>query len=204
MKKLILTFIALSFFSVCFAGSIQDMHKAVIARKNAVVACDQVQTPTEDDASGGSVAVARFSDADWQATQFVYTGTNGKSICQIDLWLNFVGSNAHTYYACIYSDDGGGTPHPSSSLGCSDATDVSGIGGSEVQTAFVLSSPTSALTNSSTYWVVSYSATYDGDDYANWYWETSGTTERFDTSTDGSTWANSYTSLTGKYKLYSE
>ena len=35
MKKLILIFIALSFFSVCFAGSIQDMHKAAIARKNA-------------------------------------------------------------------------------------------------------------------------------------------------------------------------
>ena len=33
MKKLILIFVALSFFSVCFAGSIQDMHKAVIAGK---------------------------------------------------------------------------------------------------------------------------------------------------------------------------
>jgi len=41
MKKLILIFVALSFFSVCFAGSIQDMHKAEIARKNAtVVTCD--------------------------------------------------------------------------------------------------------------------------------------------------------------------
>jgi len=37
MKKLILIFIALSFFSVCFAGSIQDMHKAAIARKNVAV-----------------------------------------------------------------------------------------------------------------------------------------------------------------------
>ena len=37
MKKLILIFIALSFFSVCFAGSIQDMHKAAIARKNATI-----------------------------------------------------------------------------------------------------------------------------------------------------------------------
>ena len=34
IRKLIIIFIALSFFSVCFAGSIQDMHKAAIARKN--------------------------------------------------------------------------------------------------------------------------------------------------------------------------
>ena len=40
IRKLILIFIALSFFSVCFAGSIQDMHKAAIARKNAAVICD--------------------------------------------------------------------------------------------------------------------------------------------------------------------
>ena len=40
MKKLILIFVALSFFSVCFAGSIQDMHKAVIAGKNASTQTD--------------------------------------------------------------------------------------------------------------------------------------------------------------------
>ena len=35
MKKLIIILIALSFLSVCFAASIQDMHRAVIARRNA-------------------------------------------------------------------------------------------------------------------------------------------------------------------------
>ena len=35
MKKLILIIIALSFVSVCFAASVQDMHSAVIASKNA-------------------------------------------------------------------------------------------------------------------------------------------------------------------------
>ena len=35
MKKLILIIIALSFVSVCFAWTVQDAHRAVIARKNA-------------------------------------------------------------------------------------------------------------------------------------------------------------------------
>ena len=35
MKKLIIILIALSFVSVCLAASIQDMHRAVIARRNA-------------------------------------------------------------------------------------------------------------------------------------------------------------------------
>ena len=39
IRKLILIFIALSFFSVCFAGSIQDMHKAAIARKKSGDPC---------------------------------------------------------------------------------------------------------------------------------------------------------------------
>ena len=38
IRKSILIFIALSFYSMCFAWSIQDAHKAVIERKNAAAA----------------------------------------------------------------------------------------------------------------------------------------------------------------------
>jgi len=52
MKKLIIILIALSFVGVCFAASIQDMHKAVIARRNADACtgtwCDDFNRSNED------------------------------------------------------------------------------------------------------------------------------------------------------------
>ena len=73
IRKSILIFIALSFFSVCFAGSIQDMHKAAIARKNAAsssidysqdASCEgayrmNVTNATEPDISVNSIDLAQ-------------------------------------------------------------------------------------------------------------------------------------------------
>jgi len=68
IRKLILIFIALSFFSVCFAGSIQDMHKAVIAGKNAAaVGCGGTQTFVGDP---GDTETFEFEAADFCCTEF--------------------------------------------------------------------------------------------------------------------------------------
>ena len=51
MKKLIIILIALSFVSVCLAASIQDMHKAAIARRN-VGGAETVWTDNFDGGAG--------------------------------------------------------------------------------------------------------------------------------------------------------
>jgi len=146
-----------------------------------------------------------YTGQNWYATQFVYSGTSGKAICQIDIPLCAVGSPTADYYIDIYSDDGGSPPHPNVSLGTSDAYDSSTIPscGSENTTSLTFSSPTSAITNGITYWVVFHTATGDGSNYLRWF-QTDGTTERFDKSSDGSTWTNQATNKTMKYELFSQ
>ena len=87
MKKLILIFVALSFFSVCFAGSIQDMHKAVIARKNAAATCTTQVSQLENNTSNALFA----GDTNWQEIQAQGAEI---TICQIDLLAYYSGSAA--------------------------------------------------------------------------------------------------------------
>ena len=88
IRKLILIFMALSFFSVCFAGSIQDMHKAVIARKNAtVVTCTTQVSQLEDNTSNGLYA----GDTNWQEIKAQGVEI---TICQIDILAYYTGAAA--------------------------------------------------------------------------------------------------------------
>ena len=184
-------------------GFIQRSHMAVIAKKEAT--CDVVQTPTEDGTTSGDVTVAAFSASKYRATKFVYTGTNGKAICKVDLWLEFVGSSTHNYYCAIWGHDAGSDePQDTDVQGTSDVQDLSSIGGSEVQVSFEFSTPTSGLTNSSTYWVVLYSSTADASNYVEWNTEASGTTERTMYDGDGDNWTLGSSTTTRKFKLYSQ
>jgi hypothetical protein len=67
MKKIILTIVALSFISVCFAGSIQEKHKAVIGRQT--VAGAGVVWNTSDFSTEATGLLD--NDANWSA---YYTG----------------------------------------------------------------------------------------------------------------------------------
>ena len=85
IRKLILLILLLS--SLCFAGSIQDMHKSAIARKNTAVA-DGVLGNTTHDVSKSVFTNDIYHDK-WQATTpgvvnyiHVYmSGGNGDTVC---------------------------------------------------------------------------------------------------------------------------
>ena len=70
MKKLIIILIALSFVGVCLAASIQDMHKAVIARRNVVPAGFCVGGAFSDNFDDNDYG------SDWDTTEVNGTCTN--------------------------------------------------------------------------------------------------------------------------------
>lgn len=193
--------------SLAFARG--DYYKG--AKTTQSLTCNVVQTPTEDGASAGSLDAGKSGDDVYVASKFVYTGTNGKAICQINLWLHFNGSSTHNFDVQIWGHDSGDDePDILSVLGTSDSVDLSGIGGSEVETSFAFSTPTSALSNGTTYWVVLHTASYDASHYADFHYENNGATERRMISSnspyDGSdgTWAVTDASTSYKFELLSQ
>ena len=172
----------------------------------AAVACATLQTPSETAASLGQFQDGHADTRTRLGTKFVYTGTNGKAICKVVIYAMFTGSSAHNYQVDIYSHDAG-DDDPDASLGTSDVQDLSGIGGSETEVTFDFSTPTSALANGTTYWVVlaSVSDAYDASNYASWFYNESGTTERvIEYDSTGAGWDTAYDTATFKYRLYSQ
>ena len=83
IRKLILIFIALSFFSVCFAGSIQDMHKAAIARKNVAVGTTVFDENFDNCDTGtgfGNCDETWGTDADWTVTASAGTDSSNAAV----------------------------------------------------------------------------------------------------------------------------
>ena len=201
MKKLIISIL----FILCLSFQASALGPMMLLSGGGSTACDQVQLPTIDAAQGGDYDCASASVSKWRATQFVYDGTTGKQICAIDLWLEFYGTNSHTYYVAIYSDDG--SDDPDVALGTSDSQDLSALGnqqGEEI-VSWTFSTPTSALTNGTKYWVVFYSTTYDAAAFAEWFWTTTAGEKIVDWNGDGlDAWTNSSTTVSCKYKLYSQ
>ena len=94
---------ALSFFSVCFAGSIQDAHKAVIARKNACGTQTFVGNP-------GDTETFEFEADDFCTTEFSWTDIDGVidtyNTTQVkngshSAQLNFSGINQNDNYISV-------------------------------------------------------------------------------------------------------
>ena len=83
IRKSILAFIALSFFSVCFAGSIQDAHKAVIARKNTAACSIPVTANISFETNNESNTLAQ-STAEGQTFSSGAGGTLAKICVNID------------------------------------------------------------------------------------------------------------------------
>ena len=245
MKKLFIILCLFALPSLLFAGGITDKHKAVVSRINFTSgACDQVQLPTEDGASWATSAVAQYDTSEMLYNRFKYGGTNGKGICQVDIWTSLEYTDTQrTYYVRIYNDalgderlDGTHTSGtyatiltdsaatwdndeliglilvnqtdsswgtitdndnttitvddladgvdgnfdendvyfiktaPNTSLGESDAVQFGTSDAGETQTAFVFSTPTTALTNGVYYHVVVFSKDVNNDDdYISWH-----------------------------------
>lgn len=193
MKKLLA--IILFWFCICaFAAPVIDVLQQVSPP------CSTVQF-AEDGIRTTQNGVAQYSASRYRAQQFVYTGTNGKQICILNLWLDFQGSNSHKYFAAIYDDN---SNLPGNQIGVSDIKELNSIGGSETKVQFDLSTPSSALSNSSTYWVALYSTTVSSSDFTRWHMEDNGTTERNAYSSDGSSWSGVNDTRTYKFELVSQ
>ena len=85
IRKIILLIFLLP--TLCFAGSIQDMHKAAIARKNAAVANGTMGELTQNTSSAinqGYWYHNDFEPATPGAVNYIHaymSGTNGKTVC---------------------------------------------------------------------------------------------------------------------------
>jgi len=204
MKKLILLLLFLLIPSICFSGSAQN-NLLNILKSRSGGACDVAQQ-TEDGGQEGPKYIGRFSSTYW-ATKFNYSGTTGKAICQIDLWLSKVLSPSDNYYVAIWGHDGTNTePDSANVIGTCDALDSSTVGASEGRISITCTTPTGTLTNGTDYWVVFYRpGGADDTNYLIWHYDegTAGTKD-VDASTDsGATWADD-AAVTLKFKLWSQ
>jgi len=201
MRKFIIILILLFF---CFGFS--SPHHRIIARKNTVVAPCTTSQQAEDGASDGYATVGQYSVDIYQATQFSYSGTTGKQICQINLWLSKEGSPTDNYYVGIWGDDAGNTePDNGNILGTCDAINSAALQTSETEEAITCSTPTDALTNGTLYWVVMYrDGSANETNYVEWYLDEGGTTKNIDADTDGAAWADESSAATLKFELISQ
>lgn len=165
-------------------------------------ACDTEEMAYDTGTSESQLGVASNS-LKWRSTQFTYTGTNGASICAIELWVSWSdtgGSSPRDYTFYIYDDSSG---EPGSSVGNSDALDFSDdrVGGTAEWYKITLTTPTSALTNGNTYHIVA-TAIGDENDYLVWHGNNDQPVTRNAYSSDGLSWtvntANAYL-----FRLYS-
>lgn len=167
--------------------------------------CDVVQQ-AEDGVSDSARYVGRFSSAYW-ATKFVYSGTTAKAICIINLWLKRVGSPTRNYYAAIWGHDAGNDePDSGNVIGTGDAVASNTVGTSEEKVEFVLSTPSGALTNGTTYWVLCYTGSYDGSNYLSWYYDddSAGTEYVTWSNTSGVDWTFHNDTSTQKFEIVSQ
>lgn len=168
-------------------------------------ACDVSQEPIEDGAQDGYGHLGKYSSSLYRATKFVYTGTTDKQICELNVWMSYFSpSTEHLYYARIYSHNGSSPGAPDAILGTSFSLDLTVLGTSEEKITFTFDTPTSALTNGTTYWVCIYGSRVSYSHYAQWYFA-DGVTEYAKYSTDGSSWAGTEeTTKTYKFELITQ
>jgi len=202
IKKSILILIALSFFSVCFAGSIQDAHKAVIARKNAVVGYTQQQDlpGTKDNAASQAVGV-------YNSDRYVggsFTASGNYTCTKIGFYAHAInGSPVYNLTAYIYSNDamGGGAEddEPDALLETSTTTLDASTVSVDTYMEFVFTGE--ALTSGVKYWAVIYSDATSANNIAVRY----DSTDVLNTmqSADAATWANEDNTSQLYLKIYS-
>lgn len=188
------------------AWAINPAILACVGNHPASTACDVTQQSETDDGSATWFTLARYDADDYVASQFVYSGTDGKAICAVNATAYFTGSSAHGYQAAIYGNDGSDDPDENNILGTSDELDLNGITGSAPgeQVQFSFSTPTSALTNGSTYHIVFFSDSVDVDNYANFKRDSTGVTELQHSSSDGASWTEDHTDRTLVFALISQ
>lgn len=168
--------------------------------------CTTEQMAYDTGTSEAHLSIA-INSYDWRSTQFTYIGTNGKSICGIELWLAWYdtgGDSPRNYTFYIYSDNSG-VPASGGSLGNSDTLDFSDdrIGGTKEWYYIPFTTPTSALTTGSTYHIVVQSGSIDTDDYLEWHGNNDQLVTRNAYSTDGASWTAD-TNNAFLFRLYSQ
>jgi len=168
-----------------------------------------VSQQAEDGAQDANISIGRYSDEIYRCFKFVYSGTNGKSICAASTWMSYTGSGTDNYTFAIYANNA--TPNPDEPdegtiLGTADQQDLGSIGGSETEVSWTFSTPTSALSNGSTYWACMKDETgYDGSNYAIWYLDNGGVTEVIGSSPAVVSWTvNASYGYTGKWEIFSQ
>ena len=184
IRKLTIVII-LSIF--CIGFTIQDMHKAAIAGKNAVAACtEELDLPGTKDAA----ATRLFADdvsTDWIGGRFT---TVGAFTCtQIEFYVDSVsGSPTGTLTAYIYSKTGTDAPNdePNASLATSSNTiEAETLSGTE----YIAFTFNYALSATESYWAVIYSDYQAWNNYIVLTYDSTDV-ERVMKSGDGATWAN--------------
>lgn len=149
--------------------------------------------------------IAKVSAFVWNAIRVQYKGTNGAELCRIDLILKKTCGTSCTgnLDVDLYSDDGGGTPHPSSSLSSCDAKAIDSLQTTAQWESFANCSNSVSLTTDTYYWIViRKDAAADATNYASIAYDNTCTLERVDYDDDGSGWSTYNTTLCFAHKYY--
>jgi hypothetical protein len=128
MKKLIIILIALLLPISLFAGSVQDMHKAVIAKKNAEDGGGTVCDPASNEIGYTTIGSVGTPDIPAGAVIALLHTPDCAGIPYEAVLYN-ASATATAAKLCIYSDDGDSIPGASDlKIVCSDSIPSSSIG----------------------------------------------------------------------------
>jgi len=202
IKKSILILIALSFFSVCFAGSIQDAQKKAIAMKNATVGyTEQQDLPGTKDADA-STTLGNASNGTWYVAGR-FTASSSYTCTKIEVYVSVVtGSPTQTLTGYIYSKTGANywDDVPNALLETSTNTIDSTTISASTYITFLFTGE--ALTNAEQYWAVFKTSAYDDDNNISLRYDSSDV-QRVMRSVTPISWSNTDNSSALHIKAYS-
>lgn len=176
---------------LCFAGALQEKHRGVIQKKNAVVGCTTEQDG-DDDTGAANWRSINYDTNDWIGAHF--TAGASYTACAIKLRLKKYGSPTFKIRAAIYTNN---TESPCNVVNCpgtivgtaSEEFDVSVLTTSEA--LYTLTGMSAALTNTTVYWLVLYyssGATNYYNDYIQLASKSGGINDITHYGTDGLAW----------------
>lgn len=147
--------------------------------------------------SGSGYSLGNISTRKYLSTRF--TTSASRSICKIACSLQSVGSPTFSVNAYIYTDNNG---EPGSVVG----TGSSAVSASSIPTSFSdveFSNVSATLSSGTVYWVVLVcSSVGDTENKLRWQYGDCFDAEEINSSSDGSTWDTTSTSVSLLFKLY--
>ncbi len=167
MKDLIRTIICFVFLLTVIAFSANA--GLIIGSGISSSSCDTLQ---QSDTTGASFyQVGNAAGTIYMASKIVWNGTNSTQVCLAKIFLKKTGSPTRNYTLYIYGDNSN-EPDETNVLGTADVVASSSVAADPgALVDFNFSTPSSALSNGTTYWLVLYAGSADASHYLEWRYD---------------------------------